>query len=537
MMNPTPQQQQALEKIREFLDSPSKDVFILNGFAGTGKTTLIREIAKILQEKKEAVKIAATTGRAAKILRDKLAQDQSIEYYTFDLKLSLLLEHFTPEKKSSNVAPISTVHGFLYKPDRLDVDQETLRQLSIFDQPVEDNSSYKLIFKLVKDEFPGVFIIDEASMISDTFNTTSHAHFGSGYLLKDLFDSHLLYKFIFVGDPEQLPPVGQEFSPALSEEYLQKKYNKKVDTFTLTDIVRTNDPDNEILKVAAYIRLQSRNHHADQQVQFYLSGAQNIFMYHPDWKLTQTYAGILKDAWNREKEKGLFDALNRHILISPTNKRVQQLNNDVRQQIFGWNTGLLNIGEILLVTQNNHLHGLYNGDLVQIINIYPSVKRIQNLTLRLIRVKNLADESEKDLFIFLDIFNNHSNNLTQEQQKQLMRDFIIRYKKTVKEDPKLTDNQSTFYRLLGSDPYVNALRAVYGYALTCHKAQGGEWNDVFIDLIPWIASGKFYMNPFKWTYTALTRTKERVHLGDQYFVLNFDQVRNIAEAFIQSHKP
>ena len=137
----------------------------------------------------------------------------------------------------------------------------------------------------------------------------------------------------------------------------------------------------------------------------------------------------------------------------------------------------------------------------------------------------------------MDILNSRNTNLSKEQQKLLMQDFIIRFKTMVNEDPTITDDQDTFYQYLNKDPYVNALRAVYGYALTCHKAQGGEWNDVFIDLIPWIASGRFHINPFKWTYTALTRSQEKVHISWQNFIDSFEKVRHIAEAYIKSQKP
>ena len=534
MMNPTPQQQQALDRIEAFLDNPSAKVFVLKGYAGTGKTTLIGHIAEMVQKKNKTLKIGATTGRAAKILRDKLAPKLKELFHYVDLQHSILVSVKGFDQGRSN-AGIATVHSHIYQLEKVDADPDTGKQLSLFEQKklgYDDKNSYQLIFRLKTDLTSGIFIIDEASMIADQVNHNEETRFGSGNLLQDLFDSHPSYKFIFVGDPAQLPPVNQSFSPALDENYMKEKYRVNVDSFMLRQIMRIKNPNDDILLGASFLRYQVENYKNYDKFALYLEHIQNVEI-HFENNFINLYAFQLHHKWKTEGNKGLFDALNRRILVAPFWNQVQENNRKIRQIIFGNQLSDIMVGDILMVTHNNQLHRLFNGDLIQVIDIpgYSGVHYRNGVPLLLVRVKRLSDGRKITLYLLMDVLHNPKGKFPAEQRKLLMQDFFRRMYKE-----KIPQNSQKFLDRFANDPYVNALHAVYGYALTCHKAQGGEWQEVFVDLpFKWPrpnkrkSPGEYIRDIYRWVYTAITRTQQKLTIKRQRYIKSFNPIRPLAE--------
>jgi ATP-dependent exoDNAse (exonuclease V) alpha subunit len=205
-----PSQERAFSLLKTFSLDPNAKVFILKGYAGTGKTTLMSGYIKWLDEKKIIHSLLASTGRAAKILSDKTNTEAR------------------------------TVHSHIYAFNDLDDDLEKVSSRQE-DLMVDDKGQINLLFdlKIIKAESTKIYIIDEASMVSDTPSQPgSFAKFGSGELLKDLFRHDEIGKFVFVGDPCQLPPIGQSVSPALSKDYIENHHSVTVKDFELTEIIR-----------------------------------------------------------------------------------------------------------------------------------------------------------------------------------------------------------------------------------------------------------------------------------------------------------
>jgi len=221
----TKDQSQAVEKLQNFLDG-KQQIFVLQGYAGSGKTTMLTGIVKYLNNIHRPVQLMAPTGRAAKVIHDKTKTDAT------------------------------TIHKGIYSFDDLKEIEDSTQEKND-----EKSSSFLYEFKLRQDEnnLNKVFVIDEASMISNNLSQGEFFRFGSGYLMNDLVtysrlsDSQLNTKIIFVGDPAQLPPIGMSFSPALSEMYLTEKF-KTIPQITELKEVKRQDSNNGILKSASNIR-------------------------------------------------------------------------------------------------------------------------------------------------------------------------------------------------------------------------------------------------------------------------------------------
>jgi ATP-dependent exoDNAse (exonuclease V) alpha subunit len=501
-------QKKAIDALWRFIKSSEHNVFILNGYAGTGKTSLIGGFIKSLHQNNKVIvenydkkggdkmlyeiNVLASTGRAAKILSDK------------------------------TITTAKTIHSMLYKPTYIEDDTEVI-QFELFPR---------------KDTFGNIriYIVDEASMVGDIDNPTdSAARFGEGNVLKDLFKFDSEGKFIFVGDPCQLNPVGQKISPALEPEHLKTQYGKKVVIQTLNEIFR-QQKDNDILSAATTIRKVWQKYVPDFTMNFRY-GKQEVFTYLPllGYQRIKTYMSeseLINQYTNLIREKGY----NYSTMICHSNKECAASGDTVRQMLHGKREHLIE-GDLLLVTQNNYLVNLVNGDLVEVKKVLHDT-RTRQANISFVRVEvvplhkrnniNKSEEKEyvsKDgysLFLAEDILKQGTLNLDSAQTKELMRDFIVRMKRLGIEPPKKDSKAEAdhpFFIALCRDPYMNALRATYGYALTCHKAQGGEWDEVFINLAGTSLYARRGKELYQWTYTALTRAKEQLHLITDRFVI------------------
>ena len=464
-------QESAFNQFNKFLDSPVTRVYILRGYAGTGKTTLTKSFIKELERREKNYVLLASTGRAAKILAN------------------------------ATNCTASTVHSLIYKFTDLNQDMEKM---------VDEDGNLKadhtgqlyLNFSLstVDDDQERVYLVDEASMIADKEDEDiCQAVFGSGKLLTDLLNYDPNGKFVFIGDACQLPPVNQVLSPALSPDYFLNNFGLKAMQTELTDIVRQSK-DNDITLSAQQLRKLYLHPQTWKWAKFPFKGYKNIHILSSTAELYREYLKVVKES-----------GYNEATLLSYSNKQCNMVTDIVRPAL-GIKQKNLSPGDLLLVTQNNYISGLMNGDLVTVESVTSMEKRA-GLTFINVKVKEMFTKKEYTQLLITEVLNGNLTNITQEQQKALYVDFYVRMKKK-----GIKQKTSDFNRAMRRDPYLNAIRAVYGYALTCHKAQGGEWNKVFLDIprnLPKIEKPYVY----QWIYTAMTRASQELYLVNDFWVM------------------
>ena len=462
-------QKRAMARFVEFMNSEIP-VFILKGYAGTGKTTIVKEMVKFLGDHKKPYCLLASTGRAAKILRD--ATGISTE----------------------------TIHGLIYRYKDFNQDIEKLAEKH---KTGKNDSAEPLLLqfepvKMLK-EYECYYFIDEASMVADKKDGGSiQAEFGSGRLLKDLLDFNSKGKFVFVGDPCQLPPVGQKSSPALSSAYFETVFGYKSMIVTLTEIKRQEN-DNDIVVAAQKLRRLYDNPQPWKWAKFPLKGYRNIHILGNQTELLGKYIETLKQ-----------EGYDETTMICFSNRQCNDVTQIIRPAL-GKKNNSLQVGDILLVTQNNYVSELMNGDIVVVNEIYGEEMRA-GMTFVKVCVKNMANNHTFSQLLVADVLYGNETNISQLQQKDLFIDFYYRMKSmNIKKDSE------EFKRRMMDDPFLNALRAVYGFALTCHKVQGGEWNKVFLDIPRNFALGE---RPFvyQWIYTAMTRAKKDLYVANDFYI-------------------
>ena len=474
----TESQQRVLDSIVAFLGSDDR-IFVLKGYAGTGKTTLMRFLIQHLHEQERGYHLLASTGRASTILN-----------------------------AATGAVSAQTIHSLIYK-------------YSDFNQDLSDVSEAKadvhgqlyLVFEPCKADVRDknqVYIIDEASMVSDTeVRNITQAAFGSGRLLKELleYDSAPSAKFIFVGDPCQLPPIEQTFSPALSPDYMRATFACGVQEGTLTEIVRQGG-GNTIISTSQRIRqLYSNAPENDAGYRFRVWGKLPIAS-NANIQLHPNSADFMNHYLQAIREHGYGYAT----YLCRGNAACYKTSCEIRRQLGLF--GRVAVNDLLLVIQNNGALGLYNGDLVVVSEVTQHVESRAGLLFRIVKVTDLDGENERATFLIEDVLHSGKLNLDNEQQKALFVDFVVRMSsKGI--NPK--QNKQLFDKAMMTDPYLNALRCTFGYAITCHKSQGGEWPEVFVNM-----PRNIMLNPVKssyqWVYTAITRAKERLHIINDIYL-------------------
>ena len=464
---PTFEQEMVVAKWEEFLLSRNPHtLFLLKGYAGTGKTSLIAALVKTLIQLKQPVMLLAPTGRAAKVF------------------------------SSYANTPAYTIHKRIY------------RQKSIVDM---DN--FQTDINLHKHT---LFIVDEASMISN--EGLSGSMFGTGRLLDDLMQ--YVYscegcRLILVGDTAQLPPVGEEESPALNR-YVLEGYNLDVTEVHLTEVVR-QEQESGILWNATHLRQLMQD-----ELYYEFPRMRTSF---PD--VCVMPGDELIEALENSYHKCGTDQT---VVVTRSNKRANIFNNGIRARILDYEEELSG-NDLVMVAKNNYywtsltprplqgegksgkpsssgegLEGgsfIANGD-VAIVRRFRNERefygfRFADVTLRFPDYDNM----ELDVTVLLDTLQSEAPALTRQQQEQLFN--------AVWEDyPEIRDKRERMKRLR-QDPYYNALQIKYAYAITCHKAQGGQWQHVYIDQ-GYITEDMLSPDYFRWLYTALTRATEKVYL-------------------------
>lgn len=484
----TPQQQTAFDKLKSFCRSADSRVFILSGYAGTGKTTLLRTFIKWLIDQgytnstevsksgreslgKQFVPLAST-GRAAKVVSDKTG------------------------------STASTVHSWIYSFNGFNQDINKMVETIEKNHNVDNTGQLLLdfgFFPLENHTATTIYIIDEASMISDVKSQNpTQATFGSGKVLSDLLGYDPNGKFVFVGDDCQLPPVNSDDSPALMPEYIKTKFHVPVTTAVLTEIVRQGQ-DNDIILSSEKMRQLCVNPPHVTWGKFPLKGYEHIKLVSSRAELTNRYVEDVK-------QNG-YDA---STLITGSNKNCNLLSSSIRKQL-GFTDTRLMPGELLLVTQNNLPTGLMNGDFVKVKSIGYQTEKA-NLTFLDVEVEELVTKKEYHTLLIEDLLYSNNVNLSQIEQKKLFIDFHCRERKK-----GYKQNSEEYNRDLMKDVFLNALRAVYGYAITCHKSQGGEWPHVYLD-IPRRLSHTPDGGTYQWVYTAMTRAADTLFVANDFFI-------------------
>lgn len=488
----TESQQRALDQMKHFVDESDDRVFVLKGYAGTGKTTLMKFLIEHLRKFNVTYCLLSTTGRAAKIL-----------------------SNYTGEEAK-------TIHSMIYSYKDFNKD---MSDADVDNDNVDSTGQLFLVFepsKILAKESRTVYIIDESSMISDTEVThVMQAQFGTGRLLMELlaYDERKDSKFVFVGDPCQLPPVNGTFSPAMDAEYVAESFGYGVQEASLSQIMRQSG-DCSIVKAASVLRSSWAKAPADAS--FYGNGkVWGMFpiRQYPDVHLFSDMAAMQQDYVANIRKNGYNDS----VMICRSNADCQRMSTYIRQQL-GFSGGVQK-GDLLMVVQNQMTTGLMNGDLVEVVEVSPKLERSfpcnnhkgyrTELNFREIKVKELFSGKEITTLLIENTVNTMQNNLDSRMQTGLFLDFIIRMKSL---GITQRNNRKKFNEAMYKDPYLNALRCSYGYAITCHKAQGGEWNKVYIH----IGARNFTLNPtkgtYQWLYTALTRGKKSVYLLDDFYI-------------------
>jgi len=487
----TADQHNALEKLYAFLESDDQ-VFILLGYAGSGKTTLLKGLIDYLLALKKPIDVMAPTGRAAKILRDKTGYGQTIH---------------------------RTIYNF-----------EVLKTLQGTEN--EDDHSFHYVFPISKIDNNGkILIVDESSMISSVESQIELFTFGTNILLNDLLtycgipDS--TNKIIFVGDPAQLPPVGDNLSNALMPEYFET-LDIKTDCCILKEVVRQQD--NLILKNATKIRTL-----LDLEIRNELSIA------YDETCFIKTKS---EDIANQYSEKFPVPELGQGVIIAFSNSQCLHYNNAVRKKIFPLNETVTS-GDILIFNHNNyHTYGveLMNGEMAKVMSVdhnlitrknipvYEAingkhVKKYISLTFRSVTLRVLHHPNEINCMVIDSLLNSPNRDLTISEMKALYVDFVMRFKdeqKAKKEKglPVYLLGSEEFKQQLKTDTFFNALRVKYGYSITCHKAQGGEWSTTFVD---YYGRTSLKNDPLRWSYTATTRAIERCYAANAPHVTLFSQ--------------
>ena len=455
---PTTKQDIVLQQLSKFIFNNSKDtLYLLKGFAGTGKTTIVGTIVNNLWKATKSAVLLAPTGRAAKVISNYSGKEAF------------------------------TIHKKIYFPKK------------------DKGGSVKFVLQPNKHK-KTIFIVDEASMIPDTPGDSKL--FENGSLLDDLmqyvYSGHQC-KLLLIGDTAQLPPVKLDLSPALDENTLSLNYNKEVTKMELDEVVR-QEQDSGILMNATSLR-EAIADGFPESFKFNLEGFTDTIRLVDGYDIMDAINDAYSSLGNEETA-----------IIVRSNKRANLYNQQIRSRIL-FQENELSSGDYLMVVKNNYYWlkpnseagFIANGDIVEVLEIF----RIEELYgFRFAEVKvRMVDYPRMRPFetvLLLDTIDAETPSLPYEESNRL-------YQEVAKDFEDETSNYKKFLNIKNSK-HFNALQVKFSYAITCHKSQGGQWNTVFVEQ-PYLPNGvdKEYL---RWLYTAVTRAKEKLYLigfKDEFF--------------------
>lgn len=441
---PTQEQEEFFMLFSHFSQKRSAEIFILKGYAGTGKSTVTKSIVDTLKSIYRTTVLLAPTGRSAKVL-----------------------QHYAQQSAS-------TIHSHLYQ----------LRS--------DAGGSY---FFLKPNKLKNtLFIVDEASMISN--QAIMNSGLSGDSLLDDLirfvFQPNSNNQLLLIGDTAQLPPVHSTLSPALSIDDLAFGYQKKVAEYTLTEVIR-QQKHSVILENATHLRdLLTTN-----QYEFQLKVASDCQVLQDRYEVESVLSDCLQD-----------DA-DETLIVVRSNKRANLYNQQIRNQIL-MRESILEKGDKLMVLRNNYswlpenstMGFIANGEMLEILKVH-SIIELYGFQFAKVRIifPDYPHEKPLETVLLLDTLQSETPALTFEQRNQLYQNILEDYEDETSKAKKI--------KKVKENPYFNALEVKYAYAVTCHKAQGGQWNTVFIEQ-PYAET--YDESYIRWLYTAITRAKEKVIL-------------------------
>lgn len=447
---PTLKQDVVLQQLSEFIfDNNPNTIYLLKGYAGTGKTTIIGTIVTNLWKAKKSAVLMAPTGRAAKVISNYSGKEAF------------------------------TIHKKIYFPKK------------------EKSGAVKFVLQPNKHK-KTIFIVDEASMIPDI--PSESKLFENGSLLDDLmqyvYSGHQC-KLLLIGDTAQLPPVKLDLSPALNENLLEINYNKDVIKMELDEVVR-QEQNSGILFNATSIR-ESIEHSFFDSFKFNLNGFKDIVRLVDGYEIMDAINDSYSSLGNEETA-----------IIVRSNKRANLYNDQIRSKIL-FNEHELTAGDYLMVVKNNYFWikptteagFIANGDVIEVLEIF-SIKELYGFRFAEVKVR-MVDYPKMlpfETVLMLDTISVEAPSLPYEDSNRLYQEVLKDY-----------DNETSKYRKflkVKNNQYFNALQVKFSYAITCHKSQGGQWNTVFVEQ-PYLPNGidKEYL---RWLYTAVTRAKEKLYL-------------------------
>lgn len=453
---PTKDQHDLIDLLADFISSDDERlIMVVKGYAGTGKTNMVAALSKTLPSFKWRSVLLAPTGRAAKVL------------------------------SAYSQKPAMTIHRKIFRK-----------------MPgAEGGVVFSLGENLHKNT---IFIVDEASMIGA--DHSSNQGFGYDNLLESLFEyvfSGENCKLIFVGDTAQLPPVGSSESPALNLDFLRMSYGLNIKHIELRQVARQQDASG-ILKNATDLRVCI----SEESEEF-----PKLYTY-PD--VIRLNGEELQDTLN---EAYSCYGYNDTLIVTRSNKRANLFNQAVRSRIRYMDDDLC-ASDLLMVVKNNYFWlddkseagFIANGDSIEVIKI---VRRIEIYGFKyaecVVKLVDYPNIPEMTLLIMLDTLYTETSALTKEQQEELYANVM-----TDVADEPLKGKRMMY---LKNNPYFNALQVKFNYAVTCHKAQGGQWPCVFIDQ-GYLTREMLGTDFLRWLYTAFTRSTEKIYLmnfSDDFF--------------------
>lgn len=446
---PTLEQEKAVKSLADFLFSHQSDsVFLLKGYAGTGKTSLIGALVKTLDQLEQKCILLAPTGRAAKVF-----------------------SHYARHSAF-------TIHKKIYRQRNFSNDMDNFS--------LDDNLHQQTLF-----------IVDEASMIpNDGLSGTS---FGTGRLLDDLIQ--YVYagtgcRLMLIGDTAQLPPVGEEESPSLSADVL-RGYGLQVHESQLTEVVRQMH-DSGILWNATELRRYIAEEEFFSLPSIRVEGFPDIRVI-PGNELIEA----ISDCYNSS-------GMDETIVVCRSNKRANIYNKGIRNSILE-REDELNSGDLLMVAKNNYfwtkqckeIDFIANGDIAVVRRVRRTREAYGFRFADVVLAFPDYDDMELEVKLLLDTLHTDTPALPKEQNDKLFYSVLEDYADiTVKRERM---------KKMKADPHYNALQVKYAYAVTCHKAQGGQWKRVFLDQ-GYMTEEMLTPDYFRWLYTAFTRATETLYL-------------------------
>ncbi|MGB5667273.1 MAG: ATP-binding domain-containing protein [Maribacter sp.] len=447
---PTHKQSVALQQLASYVLSNEKEqLFLLKGFAGTGKTTIVGTLVNSLWKTTLKSVLMAPTGRAAKVMSN-YSKTQAF-----------------------------TIHRKIYFPKK------------------QSGGGVKFVMAPNKHRNT-IFIVDEASMIPDT--PADSKLFENGSLLDDLimftYSGHNC-KLILIGDTAQLPPVHLDLSPALDEDKLSLNYNKEVIRLELDEVVRQSE-DSGILVNATILREQLQGTFFDD-FKFDVDGYSDIVRLVDGYEIQEAIDASYSEEGKEETT-----------IIVRSNKRANLYNGNIRSRILYLDNDLA-VGDYMMVVKNNYFWlkptseagFIANGDIIEVLEIY-GLKELYGFKFAEVKVKmvDYPNQSPFETVLLLDTIQAVTPSLSYEDGNKLYQEVMKDY----------ANEKSKYKKFLAvkNNKYFNALQVKFSYAITCHKSQGGQWNTVFVEQ-PYLPNGidKEYL---RWLYTAVTRAKKQLYL-------------------------